>query len=283
MSDDLYTILAKPKLEHPTAIMFLEGWIDAGNAAAVAASRVHDALEDEVVVASFDPDEFVDYRARRPVLHLADGVVTTLTWPRIEVIAGHIDGADVVMLMGQEPDTRWRRFSEAVVEIFGQLGAERVVGLGAYPAPTPHTRPVRLSATATTDALAEGYVRASIDAPAGVHAVIETAAAEAGIDAIGIWAQVPHYVAASFYPAAASELLRDVARVTGARLDTSELDADGLRLRNEIDERVAENPEHAGLLAELERTYDSLASIDDSAGDAIAREFEEFLRDQEED
>lgn len=281
MSEPLYTLTARPHLTQPVVIMFLEGWIDAGGAGAVAASHFQAQLEDEIRIASFDTDELLDQREHRPTMQINAGVVSTITWPAIELVSGHIDGRDVMLLMGPEPDYRWRAFSDNVIDLFKRFDVSSVIGLGAYPAATPHTRPVRLSATAPRAELTEGYVNASAEVPAGIHAIIERNASQQGIDAVGIWAQVPHYAAGSLYPAAAAELVRHAGSLAQFETDPTELDSEAMALRASLDERVDGHPEHTRLLTELERTYDHLLELDDASGEDLAAELESFLRDQD--
>src|SRR5438874_8492913 len=132
-------------------VVTLEGWIDAGLGAAAAIAAVLQAVETEPI-ASFDVDTLLDHRARRPVMRLVDGVNTGLAWPEIQLRAGRDHaGRDVLVLVGPEPDHSWRAFTDAVAELAGLFDVRLVVGLGAFPAPVPHTRPARLASTATTD------------------------------------------------------------------------------------------------------------------------------------
>ena len=289
----LYDLVDHPDLESPVLIMALEGWIDAGAGAARATSTITDTLESELV-AVFDSDELLDHRARRPVMHLEDGLNTGLTWPAIELRAASTDDdQDVLLLFGAEPDHRWRAFATDVVDLAMDFGARLVLGLGAYPAAVPHTRPTKLASTATSDELARqiGFVRGTISVPAGVQAAIEQRASEVGLPAVGLWAQVPHYAAAMPYPAAAAALLDGVADLGGPAFDRSELreEADATRLR--LDALVAESEEHQELVHQLELHAESEEQGEDDGadrgpmelrtGEQLAAEFEQFLRDQE--
>ncbi|HEX2578387.1 MAG TPA: PAC2 family protein, partial [Aquihabitans sp.] len=137
----LYDLHDQPSLDAPVLVVVLEGWIDAGYAAGTAVKTLLDGL-DTYPVATFDADQLLDHRARRPIMHLVEGVNTGLSWPGIELRAGtDEDGHDLLLLLGAEPDHAWRGFTEAVVELAQDLGVRLVVGLGAYPATVPHTRP----------------------------------------------------------------------------------------------------------------------------------------------
>ncbi|MEZ5138821.1 MAG: PAC2 family protein [Acidimicrobiales bacterium] len=177
----------------PVMVMVLEGWIDAGYAAATAAQTLLGGL-DSYPVATFDTDSLLDHRARRPIMHLVDGVNTGLSWPSLELRAGvDGEGRDVLLLLGAEPDHSWRAFTEAALELAQAFGTRMLVGLGAYPATVPHTRPVSLSVTAANPDLAatSGLLRGTLDVPAGVQAVLDAAAARLGIPPSGCGRRSP--------------------------------------------------------------------------------------------
>ncbi|MCB1038818.1 MAG: PAC2 family protein, partial [Acidimicrobiales bacterium] len=179
----LYELHDRPSLDEPVLVMVLEGWIDAGYAATTAAQTLLAGV-DSYPVATFDTDALLDHRARRPIMHLVDGVNTGLSWPSLELRAGtDQEGNDLLLLLGAEPDHSWRAFTEATLELAQGFGARMVVGLGAYPATVPHTRPVSLSVTAASAdlAAASGLLRGTLDVPAGVQAVLERRADELGL------------------------------------------------------------------------------------------------------
>jgi predicted ATP-grasp superfamily ATP-dependent carboligase len=288
---DLFQRFEHPDLDAPVLVMFLEGWIDAGLGAANAASLLLDQLDTTPIV-SFDADELLDHRARRPVMHLVDGMNTGLTWPLIELRAGtDAAGNDILLLVGAEPDHAWRRFSAAVVDLAQDLGARMVVGLGAYPAAVPHTRPTKLASTSTDESLVQqiGFVRGTIDVPAGVQAAIERRCSEVGLPALGLWAQVPHYAAAMPYPAASAALIDGLNDLAGLQLDPTSLreESEGTGIR--LARLVAESEEHAELIRELERhadadepegSDDTQPDMELRSGDELAAELEQFLREQ---
>jgi hypothetical protein len=282
----LYELTAPVEVSEPALVVALEGWIDAGYAAAGAMAHLK-ASVNSVPIATFDTEELVDHRSRRPVMHLVDGVNTGLTWPVIEVRAGKdLDGRDVLLLTGAEPDIRWRAFVADVVALATELGVRTVVPLGAYPAPVPHTRAGRIATTATTAELANrvGSVKGTLEVPAGVHGAIERACADASIPAVGVWAQVPHYVAGMAYPAASAELVDAVSVATGLRLDATALHDAGRALRVRLDELVSANDEHAQMVRALEANYDAEATAAPTtvmpSGEQLAAEIERFLRDK---
>jgi predicted ATP-grasp superfamily ATP-dependent carboligase len=280
---DLYELVDRPSLADPVLVVGLDGWIDAGLAAAAATAHLLEQL-DTTVVAAFDADVLVDHRSRRPVMHLVEGVNTGLTWPSIELRHGRdADGRDLLLLVGAEPDVRWRAFSTAVAALAVELGVGLATGFGAYPAPVPHTRPGRLATTATSAELAgrAGQVRTTVDVPAGALGAIERACADAGIPAVGMWAQVPHYASAMAFPAAAVTLLEGLTRLTGIRVDTSGLQDAGRALSERLDALVADNPEHVEMVRALEASVDAEASDPANlpSGDELAAELQRFLRE----
>ncbi len=284
----LHQLVAEPELSEPLLICALDGWVDAGMAAVSAMTYLLGNGE-TTLVARFDSDALLDFRSRRPVAHLVDGVNTGLTWPSIELRHGHdLDGRDLLLLTGSEPDSNWQSFSNEVVDLAKQFGVRLVVGLGAFPAPAPHTRPPKVACTANRTELADHFMgmRPTLDVPAGVQAAIERSCADASLDAIGLWAQVPHYASAMAYPQAGAALLDSLAEVTGLRLDTSELREAGEALTSQLNMSIANNDEHLQMLHNLEAAYDAQTDTTQRLGlgpmpsqEELAAEVESFLRE----
>jgi hypothetical protein len=283
---DLYDLLQRPSLNDPLMIVTLEGWVDAGLGAAAALAGLLGTVATDVV-ANFDVDSLLDHRARRPVVRIVDGVNSGLMWPEIQLRSGRTsEGRDVLFLVGPEPDHQWRAFCTAVAELAGAFGVQLVVGLGAFPAPVPHTRHTRLVATATSAELAHrvGFIPGTIDVPAGVQAALERRFSELGVPAVGLWARVPHYAAAMPYPEASVVLLEGLEAITGLRADATELRAAAQSTRTRLDELVANSEEHATLVHQLETAVDAetdrpMGSTLPS-GDELAAELERFLREE---
>jgi predicted ATP-grasp superfamily ATP-dependent carboligase len=270
----------------PVLVMQLEGWVDAGLGAAAAMASLLGQTSTEAL-ASFADDELIDRRARRPILRITDGVHEGLTWPTVQFRAGKdADGNDVVFLVGPEPDFRWHAFTADVVELSRALGVRMVVGLGAFPAPVPHTRPIRLAATASAPELAAqiGFVSGTIEVPAGIQAALEQAFAEAGIPSIGLWARVPHYAAAMPYPSASAALVEALTSISGLSFSSNELNAAGAITNQRVDQLIAGSDEHREMVRQLEVQIDAAEPQPDfgtlPSGDELAAELERFLRDQ---
>ena len=276
-------VFETPRLEAPVLVLALDGWIDAAGAARDARQRLVDG-DPGRRIARFDTDRLLDHRARRPTLHLVNGVSRRMDWPSIELfLLESTSDTDVLVLHGPEPDHEWRAFSEAVMGLCHDLDVQMVVGLGAYPAAVPHTRPTRLACTAGSPEATEllDFLTATLEVPAGVQAVIEMAASSAGIAAIGLWAQVPHYLAASSYPPAALALLNGLGELTGVSFQDGPLAESALATRARLDDLVTRNPEHITMLEKLESAYDDLHDLRGQLpdGEQLAAELERYLRD----
>ncbi|MBA2281394.1 MAG: PAC2 family protein [Actinomycetota bacterium] len=285
---ELYEVVERPDLEAPVLVCILDGWVDAGLGAQNARTALLDGLE-TVTVATFDADVLLDQRARRPVMHLEQGLLTGLSWPGIELrAASDEDGNDILLLVGAEPDHLWRAFTREAMDLALDLGARLTVTLGAYPAPVPHTRLTQLACSASDEDLARHcQVRSTIDVPAGIHAALERRSHDVGVPAIGLWAQVPHYASAMPSPASSAALVDGLAEIGGLSLPVGDLRQAAETTRQRIDELVSSNPEHLEMVRRLEELYDDslgggagLGSGPLPSGDELAAELERFLREQ---
>lgn len=279
-----------PDLQSPVLITQFAGWIDASGAAASAMELLVSESHSTRLI-TFDADTFIDYRARRPVMELREGVNTNIEWNVPEIRVGcDANGRDVLLLTGPEPDMAWNFFASTVGELAQQMKVQKMVGLGAYPFGAPHTRPVGITATSADPAVIDrlDLSRSTLDAPAGVQSLLEHTLMKCGIEAVSLWAQVPHYVASMAYPLASDALIQAMCADTGLFIDSSRLRRESAVQRERLDQLVANNPEHAGMLQQLEAAYDEMhgAPIDDGATDIptvdeLAAEVEQFLRDQQ--
>jgi hypothetical protein len=280
-------------LTDPVLVVVLTGWIDAGGAARSAVEAIAEEAETSPI-AEFDDDVYVDYRARRPIMELREGLNTVLHWERITLAAGSDStGRDLLLLSGPEPDMAWHRFTRLVGEVATELGVRQMAHLGAYPFAVPHTRPARLSITSPSQDVLRRvpFLRSSIDVPAGVAASIEHELHDRGIPTLGIWAQVPHYISSMSYPAASAALLDGLREATGVVIDAAALRSEVVAQGRRLDALVSGNDEHAKMLRQLEELYDAGddahgpggggPSIELLSGDELAAELEEFLRDQD--
>jgi predicted ATP-grasp superfamily ATP-dependent carboligase len=280
------SIKSWPRLDRPVLVLGLEGWVDAGFAAATAVNALLESVSHEVV-ATFDADALLDQRSRRPLLRVSNGVHGPLTWPELRLFsATETGGRSLLVLAGPEPDFHWRDWTAEVVALGLQLEVEMVVGLGAFPAPVPHTRAVRLAATANTEELAGriGYLPATMDVPAGAQAVLEVHFGEAGVPSVGIWARVPHYASGTPYPEASAALLDELGKLTGIDISTEALHHAGRNARDQIQALIEASEEHSAMVRQLEAQHDAELGISATeftnlpTGDELAAELEKFLR-----
>jgi hypothetical protein len=285
----LYRLTGEPAPPSPVLVVALDGWVDAGLAGGTAMASLLEAVE-TWPYAVFDSEELLDQRARRPKLKIADGINEGLEWPRVILSVGADRlGSGIAMLAGPEPDMRWQSFSDAVAELATALEVRLMVGFGGFPAAAPHTRPVKLAATSSSSQLSQkiGFIPGAIDVPAGIQAVIELACSKAGIPSVGLWARVPHYVAAMPFPAASVVLLDGLASLSGLVIDSHVLTEAADAAREKVDELIAQSSEHQEMVRQLEQQIDELegtpAMPDDRtvpSGDEIAAELERYLRGQ---
>jgi PAC2 family len=267
-----------PALDGPVVLAAFDGWVDAGSAATSALAAV---AQGGTQVADFDPDELFDYRSRRPTLEIRDGRLSSLAWPEVTLTHVRRGGRDLLVLTGAEPDDRWHRFGAAVLELLALLDVRGWVSLGAIPAAVPHTRPVPILGTEARPGLLRGGVSAGptgvLRVPSAALSWLEMAAADAGIAAVGYFAQIPHYVSGP-YALASVELLRSVERHLDLELPYPELADEARSLRLRLDAAAAAD--------ETTRTYvERLESMVDESrlpeGDDLISEIERFLRDRD--
>jgi proteasome assembly chaperone (PAC2) family protein len=272
----LYQLTDGGDLVAPVLVAALEGWVDAGSAGTTAAAQI---AEGGRTIATFDADAIFDYRARRPTLDILDGRPTNLEWPELRVVAVRIGERDLAVLTGPEPDYRWRELSVAVVSLARELGAASWVSLGAIPAAVPHTRPVPVLATASEDGLLPEGIRRGpegrLRVPSAALSVLELAVSSAGIPAVGLFAQVPHYVSGG-YPTASIALLTALGRHLGVEFAVGQLATRALERRNLLDAATATDEATKAHVERLERIADESGL---PAGDELIADIERFLRE----
>jgi predicted ATP-grasp superfamily ATP-dependent carboligase len=273
----LYELDDPGPLRSPSLVVALDGWVDAGSAATTAATLIGTGGQ---VVATFDADRVYDYRARRPTLDIIDGRLSELGWPEFRIRLIRLADRDVLVLVAPEPDYRWPSLAAAVSTAARALGVAEWISLGAIPAAVPHTRPVPILGTASRSGLLKGDIRPGpagiLRVPAALISVLEMQAAKDGIDAVGYFAQVPHYVSGP-YPAAALELLRAVERHLDVELDRGPLVEEAGELRTRLDLATAADENTRSYVERLESMVDEERL---PAGDDLISEIEQFLRDQ---
>lgn len=273
-----------PELRRPMLLVALDGFVDAGGAGASAAMFLRHRWRSELL-ATFDRDALLDYRARRPTAVVDTGELRRVEWPELELFSARVGGPqDALLLVGPEPDMRWQAFFGAVADVCRRVDVEHVVALGAYPAASPHTRPIRVSRAANAlgrRLLTDARDVTAYTGPIGASAALLGALGERGVAAVGLWAEIPHYIAGSPNPAGALALTRLVADALRVPVDTTELEAAARQFRDQVDEAIADHAEASQMVESLERQLDS---GDENAelptGDDLAAEIERFLRFQ---
>ncbi len=271
----LYRLTGKPELVAPVLIGAFDGWIDAAGAATAAAGHI--AGHGEAVV-TFDGDLLFDYRSRRPVLDVIDGTLHELTWYELAIRRVRVDGRDILVLRGPEPDFRWRELAGDVLELALRFGVVEWVSLGAIPAAVPHTRPVPVLATSSKPGLLRedeqqgpaGLLRV----PAAALSVVEMEVAGSGIPTVGFYAQVPPYVGGP-NAAATIALLEHLGRHLGVAFPVGSLPDEAMAQRGRLDAAVAQDDETREYVERLE----AMAGEERiPSGDELASEIERFLR-----
>ena len=270
---------AMPDLVDPVMLCAFEGWNDAGDAASGAVLHLEEVWS-ATQIAEFDPEDYYDFQVNRPEVTFDDGV-RAVSWPTTRLSVARIPLAtrDVVLVHGIEPSMRWRSFTQELLTAARDLGVEMVVTLGALLADSPHTRPVPVSGTSSDAGLSLrlGYEPSTYEGPTGIVGVLQDACAQAGIPAVSLWAAVPHYVAQPPCPKATLALLARIEDLLDVPVPLGDLPEESRAWQIGVDELAAEDDEIAAYVRTLEEAVDT-AELPEASGDAIAREFERYLR-----
>ena len=234
-----------------------------------------------------DPELFFDFQATRPHVSLVDGVTRQIDWPDNAFFHARLPASDrdVVLLLGVEPNLRWRTFTGLIVGLARELDVDLVVTLGALLADVPHTRPAPVTGSASDPDLVErlGLQASRYEGPTGIVGVLHDACRGGGLPSVSLWAAVPHYVSLAPSPLAAAALCRRVGEIAGVAIDVGELEEAAERYVEQVSEAVAGDEETAAYVEDLERRADELRSVDIPSGDALAAELTRFLRERERD
>jgi proteasome assembly chaperone (PAC2) family protein len=241
--------------------------------------------------AELDPEQYFDFQATRPHVRLDEGRTRRIDWPEtafyeasVPARSGEVD-RDAVLLLGVEPNLRWRTFSHEVVGLAQDLGVEFVVTLGALLADVPHTRPTPVTGTASDERLVEelGLSTSRYEGPTGIVGILQDAFAQSGIRSASLWAAVPHYASLAASPRAAHALCSRLADLLSVEVDLAELKRAGDAYERQVTEAVAADEETEAYVRELERRRDALGpELDLPSGDALAAELTRFLEEHEE-
>src|ERR1044071_6522971 len=281
--DELH-IESRPELERPVLIAAFRGWNDGGQGASLAGAYLARAWAAEEF-ATIDPESFYDFQATRPMVSLVDGYTRKIEWPENTFMHAPMPGGgrDAIILLGVEPNLRWRTFSELITGVAKDFNVELVLTLGSLLADVPHTRPAPVTGSATDPELIDklGLQASRYEGPTGMVGVLHDACGRAGLKSASLWAAVTHYVSLTPSPRAAKALVDRLAVLLGADVDTSELDEAAEAYAKQVSEAVAADEETSAYVQDLERRVDELEESDIPSRDALAAELTRFLREQD--
>jgi predicted ATP-grasp superfamily ATP-dependent carboligase len=276
---DFVELEGNPKLRHPRVVAAFRGWNDAGGAASLAAGYLR-SVTDAERFAVIDSEPFVDYQQTRPTVSMVDGDVRHVEWPVTEVFAS--PDHDLMIVLGTEPNMRWRAFSDSIVDLAQRYRSRLVITMGALLADTPHTRPVPVSASASDPELMSrhGLVRSTYEGPTGIVGVLHDSCSRAGLVSASLWAATPHYISAAPNPQAALALLERLADIAGTPAGSTELERAASEYQLRVASAIADDPDVAGYVEQLEQAADR---DDPPTGEELAADFERYLREQSDD
>jgi proteasome assembly chaperone (PAC2) family protein len=279
-------ILDNPDLKRPVLVASFRGWNDGGQGATLATGYLA-KLWGAARFAEIDPEEFFDFQTTRPHVSLVEGVSRQIDWPDNALFHARVAGGDrdAVLLIGVEPNLRWRTFTDLVVGLARDLRVELVVTLGALLADVPHTRPAPVTGSASDPGLLDrlGLQASRYEGPTGIVGILHDACRRAEIPSASLWAAVPHYVSLAPSPRAALALCTRLADVIEQPIDVAELEEASDRYSEQVSEAVAADSETAAYVEELEQRADELGEDDLPSGDTLAAELTRFLRERETD
>jgi len=278
-------VSSRPELRSPVLVAAFRGWNDGGQGATLGGGFLAKQWEAEPF-AEIDPENFYDFQAVRPNVSLEDGLTRKLEWPSNTFLHAPIPGLDrdAVILLGVEPNLRWKTYTALVLELVQDLEVELVVTLGSLLADVPHTRPAPVSAAASDPTLVEelGVEPSRYEGPTGIVGILLDACRQAELPAVSLWAAVPHYVSLAPSPRAALALSKRLGELLGTEIDVAELEQASEEYAEQVTEAVASDAETAAYVEELERRVDLMEAAEElPSGESLAAELTRFLREPE--
>jgi proteasome assembly chaperone (PAC2) family protein len=302
MASDVLRWQFRPELTRPVLVAAFEGWNDAGDAATTAVRHLVETWRANTF-ADIDPEEFYDFTSTRPHVRLVDGLTRKLDWPANTFSVGAADsaGANVVLLVGSEPQLKWRTFCAHIIQVAQSLNVEMVVTLGALLADVPHSKPVRITGTAGDAALVEALQleRSRYEGPTGIVGVLHDALATAGVKSASLWGAMPHYLPGTPSPKGALALLERLGVLLRLPIQTLDLQIATAQYERQVTEVVEGDEDMARYVRQLEEAYTDADDEDDDAddhfdagplaadaselptADSLAAEVEQYLRDHD--
>jgi proteasome assembly chaperone (PAC2) family protein len=280
-------VSSRPELRNPVMVAAFRGWNDGGQGATLGGGYLARQWGAELF-AEIDSENFYDFQAVRPQVSLEEGLTRKLEWPENTFLHAPIPGLerDAVILLGVEPNLRWKTYSRLILELAQDLGVELVVTLGSLLADVPHTRPAPVSAAASDPSLVEelGVEPSRYEGPTGIVGVLLDACRREGIPSVSLWAAVPHYVSLAPSPRAALALCRCFGELVGTEIDLEELEQAAEEYAEQVTEAVASDAETASYVEELERRGDMMEAAEElPSGESLAAELTRFLRERDEE
>ena len=284
MSDELH-VDHTPELDRPVMIAAFRGWNDGAQGASLAGGYLAKTWNAQQF-ATIEPETFFDFQDTRPMVSLVDGITRRIDWPENSFYHASPPGLgrDALLLLGVEPNLRWKTFTELVVGVARQHEVDHVVTLGALLADVPHTRPAPVTGTASDPDLVTrlGLQASRYEGPTGIVGVVHDAFRSANIDSVSLWAAVPHYVSLAPSPRAALALCQRLGDLLECRVDTTELEQAVESYTERVTEAVATDEDTAEYVQELERRAEMIDEDDLPSGDSLAAELTRFLRERDE-
>ena len=269
-----------PSLTDPVMIAAFEGWNDAGEAASSTITHLREVGQAELLT-ELDPEEYYDYQVNRPHISVDDAGVRQLDWPATRVYVARVPlfPRDVVLIQGIEPNMRWQQFTREILGLAAELDVNLVVTLGALLSDSPHTRPVPVTGSTTDAKLAAdlGMEPSSYEGPTGIVGVIQEACERFGLAAVSLWAAIPHYVGQAPSPKGTLALVRKVEDVLDIPVPLGDLVEEARAWEIGVDELAEDDEEVADYVRQLEQARDT-TELPEASGEAIAKEFERYLR-----
>ena len=262
-------------------VVAFEGWNDAGEAASGAVRTLKELL-DLYPIAEVDPEDYFDYQFNRPSSVLDENGDRTLEWPGV-TLWGPLDGGPGVhVLLGTEPSRGWKTFSSEVTDALSAAGIDGIVFLGAMLADVPHTRPISIFATSENKDVRERFEleKSTYEGPVGILSVLSEAAERSEIPTLSIWASVPHYVHNAPSPKATLALIERLEEFVDVAVSRGSLVEESAAWETGIDALANDDDDMAAYIAQLEQARDTV-DAPEASGDAIAEEFERYLRRRE--
>jgi proteasome assembly chaperone (PAC2) family protein len=273
-------ILQIPPLRSPVMVFAFGGWNDAGEAATGAASHLLNSWEHSLI-GRFDPEDFYDFQVNRPMVFVDTSKIRQITWPTTEVfgiLTPQLD-FDLVVVKGLEPSMRWKRFTNDLLDLADDLEVSMILTVGSLLADTPHSRPISVSGSGSHPDIAKrlGVEVSRYEGPTGILGILQEAAQSRGIDAISLWAAIPHYASTSPSPKATLALINALEDFLNISIPLGELSEQSRMWEIGIDEMAQEDSELGEYVRQLEASKDE-TELPEATGEAIAREFERYLR-----